>query len=250
MLKRVMSTLGVAVLLSGGLVSTVPATASSPPESTVSRQQGTAIDVTLAAKGYRIRSGGGCYDIPFVVRHNLGYLDRFTAEVEVWRGRQFIDKTFDYLYESRGPLRATFFHCVSDARDLGTFRLGPSVGEYNDYDEDIDGTYRDSSRILMKVLQDSRFRRVEARRSGRTRTVAATLIYFDAGSESYRFAPSDTRIRLQRQRTDSWETVDAGRVGRRGRVSISTKAPRSRDYRLLFSETPRTWSAVSKEVRV
>lgn len=207
------------------------------------------LDVTLSATSIRVRSGA-CPDVPFVVRHDFGYLDRFTAEVEVWKGSRYIDETFDYVYESSGPIRSTLSICVNKARDLGTYRIGPTRGEYNDYSIDLDGTYTDASTTTFKVLQHSRFGTVSTTRVGRTRTFKSRLTYFDAGTSSFRSAPRGIRIRLQRLAANgSWTTVAAARVGIRGRVAIPIKASTARTYRLVSPETARTWSAKSRTAR-
>lgn len=207
------------------------------------------IDVTLSVPGVRVRSGS-CVDVPFTVKHDAGYLDRFTAEVEVWRGQQFVTDTFDYVYESSGPLRGSFSHCVYRVTDLGNFRLGPSRGEFNDYEAGIDGTYRDGSVKGFKILQHSRFSPLSVTRSGRTRRATAALAYFDAGVNRFMFAPSGLRVLLQRRLPDgSWSTDSSGRVGNRGRVAVSVGASEVRSYRFLSGTTTRTWGAVSAVVR-
>lgn len=244
-----------------GLVATVALLAtglSTPPAAVAERSAGgdrpsaradTTLDVTLAGQGVHVRTGS-CIDVPFVVRHDGGYLDRFTAEVEVWRGPQFVTDTFDYLYDSSGPLRGSFEHCVNEATDLGTFRLGPTKGEFNLYDAGWEGTYTDSSVAVFKILQHSRLGRLRVARSGRTRTATATLTYFDAGVDRFRAAPRGTRVVLQRQlASGSWKTITAGRVGRQGRVAVSVRASRAWSYRLVFRATARTWGAVSSVAR-
>lgn len=214
----------------------------------LARADGT-IDVTLAIPGVHVRTGS-CIDVPFVVRHDAGYLDRFTAEVEVWRGPQYVTDTFDYLYDSAGPLHGSFQHCVDGPEDVGVFRLGPTKGELDIYDAEVDGSYTDSSVVSFKILQHSRFSALRVARSGRTRTATATLVYFDAGVDRFRPAPRGTRVVLQRRlASGTWRTIVTGRVGKQGRVAIPTRASAAWPYRLVFGATPRTWGAVSSVVR-
>lgn len=210
---------------------------------------GAYFDVQIRAQGFHIKSGG-CQYVPFQVRHSAGYLDRFTAEVEVWKGPQYLDRTFDYVYDSAGPLQASFFVCVSERDDLGTYRLGPGQGEYNDYDEEVDGTWSDSSTARVKVLQHSRFQGLQASKRAGVRIFSGRLSYFDAGVERFTSAPRGTLVRLQRQRPGGvWADVANARVGRTGSVKVRIRSAKAATYRFAFGGTAITWNARSAEIR-
>lgn len=203
-------------------------------------------DVWIVPRHVKVNSGA-CRDIPFTVRHNGGYLDRFVAEVEVWKGSKYMDQTYDYVYDSAGALRGSYFWCPYEG--LGTFRLGPTQVEWNDYSYDDEGSFRDRSIARFQVLQASNFRKVRIAKRGAVRTVHARLVYFDTGSESWEVAPKGTPIRLQRMAGGRWTYLKTGRVGKGGYISISVKAQRAREYRLIFGKTSRTWGANSLVLR-
>lgn len=227
---------------------TIVAGGSSAPVAAVASARAP-FDIVIQAKDFHIKSGG-CQDVPFKVRHSAGYLDRFTAEVEVWKGPRFVDRTFNYVYDSSGPLRDSFFVCISERDDLGTYRLGPSRGEYNDYDANVDGRWSDRSQVRIKVLQHSRFQRIRATERAGVHTFTGRLSYFDAGGETYRPAPRGTSVRLQRQRPGGvWVDVETTKVGRAGSVHVRTRNKRAAIYRFAFSGTAITWHARSAEIK-
>jgi hypothetical protein len=203
-------------------------------------------DVRLKAKGFRVTSGA-CRDIPFTVSHTAGYLDRFTASVEVWKGSKYQGDTFDYVYDSSGPLRGSYYWCPY--KGVGTYRLGPTQVEWDDYSADVGGSFRDGSTVRFKVLQAARFRDLRATNRNGVRTISGRLTYFDVGASAWRRAPQGVKIRLQRQTAIGWEPVKTGRIGTKGHVAIPVRAAKVREYRLASPRTTRTWDARSSILR-
>lgn len=203
-------------------------------------------DVRLRASGHKV-SSGACRDIHFTVSHTAGYLDRFTAAVEVWRGSKYVGDTFDYIYDSSGPLNASYYWCPYEG--VGTYRLGPTRVEWDDFDADQGGAFTDDSQVRVRVLQAARFVDLRLTRRGNVRTMSGRLRYFDTGVSTWRSAPKGIRIRLQRRTRSGWDVVNAGRTGSKGFVSISARSTKKLDHRLLSPRTARTWNARSRALR-
>ncbi len=239
---------GVAALAVALSVSALPSTAGAAaaggaPAPSVQQQAAAPFDVTLVGSKFRVRSGG-CRDIPFTVRHNAGYLDRFTAEVEVWRGQDYLGDTFDYVYDSSGPLRASYFWCPFEG--VGNLRIGPSLIEYG-YD---DGSFRDSSRSTLTVLQDVQLGIVSVRRQGTLRTVVARGRFFSVDEYGWRRLPAGTVAHLQRERSDgTWVTVSRARFKRDGKVTLTRRSASAATYRVFTARNTRSWWGATSSFR-
>ncbi len=236
-MTRRRSTSAAAVLTAVLLAAGAPAFAASDANN--------AFDVRLKVKGFHLASTA-CADVPFTVTHDAGYLDRFVAAVEVRKGTVYVRRTFDYVYDSTGPLQASYFFCPH-VEDLGTYRLGPSAIEWNDYDADEGGKFTDHSKAEFRLLQATKFSKVEIRRRGARRTVSGRARFFSVEAAGWRRFAKGTVIRLQRHRSDgSWTTVARNGTDARGRVTLSVRAADTSEYRLKSVATAQSWSARSR----
>ncbi|QYJ03419.1 hypothetical protein KUV85_13935 [Nocardioides panacisoli] len=198
-------------------------------------------DVWLRAGGKVHVKSGSCRDLTFQVRHNGGVLDSFDAEVEVWRGSKYLGQTFDYQYDSSGPLRASYYWCPYEG--LGKLRLGPTDVEWTDDDWASQGQFWDSSRAVITVKQHQTCR-VDWSRKARGRVkVNAKLRFYAVNAYRWANAPKGTVVKLQRKAPRGWKLIDRARVGKKGKVHLDGRAIRKKTrYRVVQSGTNRTWS--------
>lgn len=108
-------------------------------------------DVWLRAGNKVHVKSGSCRDLTFTMRHNAGLLESCDAAVEVWRGPNYLGQTYDHQYDSRGPLRASYYWCPFEG--LGKLRLGPTEVDGTDNDWHSSRGFWDDSRAAMTVKQ-------------------------------------------------------------------------------------------------
>lgn len=244
MIRRVAISLLAIGLLVPTLAATTGGASAATTEEDVSQRGYQAFDVWLRGSKVRVNSGR-CRYLPFTVRHNGGRLDRFSAEAEVWRGSKYVGETFDYQYDSRGPLRASYFWCPYEG--LGTFRVGPTHVEWDDDGWGTSGQFRDGSRAHIKVKQHQRCRVDWATKKRGRVNARGTFRFYAVTASRWVNAPRGAKVTLQRQTNRGWKSLGTSRVGKQGKVHVSGPAIRRKSrYRMMQFGTPRTWSCAAQ----
>jgi hypothetical protein len=235
-----LSLLRAVLVTSAGAAGAAPAVAASP----------TSVTVRPITPPKVVITSGACQSVPLEYAFTTsGTVSRIAVESEVWKGDSYLTSTYAYVYPTEGGTRLATD--VQNCGTIGTFRIGPTTGEWNDSNYDT-LTLSDSTFVYYTARQGSRFKNAKIVRKGKTRTFTAKAQYFAAEYvNTWTAVPKGTKVLLQRRaRTDqSWKTLKTVRAGKKGAVRVSTKTSKRYFYRLNVSGTKHTWSGTSKVIR-
>lgn len=207
-------------------------------------EQDEVFDVKLSAKDIRINEGG-CQDIPYTATHTQGVLESFGLGSYIWKDGRELSFTFTKVQNSAGPLKATWYWCSNYGP--GTFTLEQNKVSWR-LREDLPtaGQFVLAGKLKQTVKQDSKAKVSKvAKRKGKV-SVTAKVTHFDTANYNNWWAavPKRTKVKLQLKKGKVWKTIDTGRTGKKGTVSLKGKAAKKKaTYRVVSSASKRTWSA-------
>lgn len=209
---------------------------------------GNAFDVyAVQVPDLRVNSGA-CRSLPVELLHDGSGLEDAYANVEVWRGRTYVEAATLFT-NSPGRISGSMLHCPS-WEGLGKFRAGPSDVDYATTDFAMFGEFRDNTTVSFSILQDARASKFAAKRSGKRLTATGKATFYNVAARRWVSTPKGTKVKLQRQSPKgSWKSVKSGRVGAGGKINLKVRVSGKARYRLSVSGGQQTWSATSKAVR-
>lgn len=239
-----MRTSVVAATLSVGLLGVASAVGIAPASAAPSDS----VRVSLRTPAPVVITSGSCKDVPIVYDFaTTGTVQRIAVESEVWKGDQYLSSTYAFVYPTEGgtQLEAS----VSNCGTIGTFRVGPTTGEWNNAEYDTLSVSNPGS-VYYTARQGSRFKNTKIVRKGKVRTFYAKSQYFDSGLQRWSNVPKGTKLSLERRTSSgSWRFVKTSRAGSKGAVKIAIKTSKKADYRVTIKGTVRTWGTSSKVIR-
>jgi hypothetical protein len=204
----------------------------------------------LRASDIRVTSGACVQTVIQASGYDWDGFDDVSASAQIWKGSTFVDE--QRVSGPLGIIFGSFLWCPS-LEGLGKFRVGPTAVSWSADNYTTSGQFQDSSTAYFVAKQVARFSRFKVSKAGKKRTLTARARYFSVKDSAWVSARKGTRIQVQRhpanKKSGSWRTIRTAKVGKRGTISITTKAPKPYLYRISYAGDSKTWSAQSAIVR-